>query len=332
MLFPELKGVSPKKLLKHLFREVTNDAITDTAAQLSYYFLFAMFPFLFFLVTVAAYLPLGGVINSLMERLQFVMPEDALLLVEGHLNSLVGETRPKLLTLGLAVTLWTASRGVDALRKGLNLAYDVPESRPIWHTQLIAVAMTVASAALVLSAFTMFILGGEAGAWLAAKAGVAQQFQVLWSWARWPFTAAVVMFAAALLYYFLPDVKQRWRYITPGSVSATALWLITTWGFTQYVDHFGRFNVTYGSIGGVMVLLLWLYLTGLVFIVGGEINAVLEHESAGGKVRGARAEGEAPLPLEERPSVAPPSASRTARVAEKTGRRAKIFLRRKPSQ
>jgi membrane protein len=325
MLFPELRGLSAKSILRHLYREVADDAITDTAAQLSYFFLFALFPFLFFLVTLTAYLPVHGAVEALMERLQVVMPAEALAVVQAHLQTLLHDPRPNLVTLGLGVTLWTASRGVDALRKGLNLAYDVPESRPFWRTQLLAIGMTVAGAVLIVVAFAGFVLGGNAGEALAARIGIHEQFALLWSWLRWPFTAMAVMLAAALSYYALPDVEQKFRYITSGSVTATVMWLATTWGFTAYVEHFGNFNVTYGSIGGVVVLLLWLYLTGLVFLFGGELNAVIDHESREGKRRGARVEGQAPVPIEERPSSAPPG---VARFRKRRARFRKLAWRR----
>jgi membrane protein len=213
------------------------------------------------------------------------------------------------------ITLWTASRGVDALRKGLNLAYDVTESRSFWRTQALAVLVTVAGAVLILLAFAMFLAGGEAGMWLAERLHIAREFAVLWSWLRWPFTAGVVMLAAALCYYLLPDVEQKFHYITPGSATSTLLWLLTTWGFTKYVEHFGRFNVTYGSIGGVVVLMVWLYLTGLVFLFGGEVNAVVEHTSPAGKAKGARREGDLPLPPGQHPKVAPPGALKSATLA-----------------
>jgi membrane protein len=323
VLLPDLRGVSPGTILRHLYRAIVDDAITDTAAQLTYYFLFALFPFLFFLTTLAAYLPLQSAVDAFIERLQVVMPAEALTVVQGHTEKLLREPRPKLLTVGLVVTLWAASRGVDALRKGLNLAYDVPESRPVWVTQPLAMGMTVAGAALILVAFAAFILGGNLGEALAARVGVDRQFAIVWSWLRWPFTAMVVMLAVALSYYLLPDVEQRFRYITPGSATATGLWLASTWGFTQYVEHFGKFGVTYGSLGGVVVLLVWLYLTGLVFLLGGEVNAAIEHESPEGKAPGARAEGETPLPIEQRPSVAPPAAAKT----KKSGERAKLRVR-----
>lgn len=316
-----MRGPTLKKLPRRLYRALADDAVTDTAAQLSYYLLFALFPFLFFLVTLVAYLPIHGAVDSLMDRLQYVMPGDALEVVRQHLQILLHNQRPRLLSVGLVVTLWTASRGVGALRKGLNLAYDVPESRPFWKTQIAAIAMTVASALLIVLAFGGFVAGGSAGEWLADKVHVGRQFATAWSWLRWPFTAMVVMFAAALSYFFLPDVKQRFRYITPGSVTATGLWLLSTWAFTQYAEHFGTFEVTYGSIGGVVVLMLWLYISGLVFLIGGELNAVIEHQSKEGKLEGARAEGEAPLPPEERPGAAPPGAAKLASSAERMRKR-----------
>jgi len=131
-------------------------------------------------------------------------------------------------------------------------------------------------------------LGSSAGLWLATKVHVNQLWLMVWALLRWPITALGAMTVLALLYYFLPDVKQEWRFITPGSVTGTVLWLLSSWGFTKYAEHLGSYDKTYGSIGGVIVLLIWLYITGLIFVVGGEVNALLEHESAEGKARGAR--------------------------------------------
>jgi len=128
----------------------------------------------------------------------------------------------------------------------------------------------------------------------------------------------LIMFVAASLYYFLPDVEQEWRFITPGSVVGTALWLLTTWGFTQYAEHFGKYDVMYGSIGGMIVLLTWLYLTGLIFVLGGEVNAILEHAAHEGKAPGARAPGQAPPPPEARPSAASPGASKERTAARRS--------------
>src|SRR5438105_13552492 len=179
-----------------------------------------------------------------------------------------------------------------------------------------AIGITVIGALLVLVSITVIALGGKAGAWLAGQLGVQQVYAMVWAVLRWPITMVLIMFVAASLYYFLPDVEQEWRFITPGSVVGTALWLLTTWGFTQYAEHFGKYDVMYGSIGGMIVLLTWLYLTGLIFVLGGEVNAILEHAAHEGKAPGARAPGEAPPPPESRPSAASPGAAkeRTAAV------------------
>ncbi len=315
-----LKDLTWREFVRRFVKEFQADTVTDCAAQLSYYLLFSLFPFLFFLVTLAAYLPFAhGAVEASLQRIAPLVPGDALSLVQDQLNSLVNQPRPKLLTIGLVVALWSASRGMDALRTALNLAYHVPESRPYWKTQGVAILMTVVGTLLIPVSFTVFLLGGRVGEWLAERLHIESVFYLIWSWLRWPFTAALVMLVLALCYYVLPDVKQRFKYITPGSVMGTVLWLASTWGFTQYVEHFGKFNVTYGSIGGVVVLMLWLYITGLIFIVGGELNAILEHASkdAQSKAKGARAPGEPP-PLE--PPLIPQGAAKSASSARKTAR------------
>ncbi|SEL77256.1 membrane protein [Stigmatella aurantiaca] len=314
----KLKHLSWREFGRRFIKEFEEDTVTDCAAQLSYYFLFSLFPFLFFLVTLAAYLPFAhGTAEAMVERIAPLVPGDAFSLINAHLSALVSQPRPKLLTLGLVVALWSASRGVDALRKALNLAYDVPESRPLWKTQGVAMLMTLVGTLLLPLSFTVFLLGGKVGQWIAGKLQLIDEFHVVWSWLRWPFTASLVMLMLALCYYVLPDVKQRFKYITPGSLLGTGLWLVSTWGFTQYVDTFGNYNVTYGSIGGVVVLLTWLYISGLIFIVGGEVNAILEHASRDvrSKAKGARAPGE-PSPLE--PPLKTPGAAKSASSARKT--------------
>ncbi len=318
MVIPGVRGITLKEFARRLYQEFEEDAVTDSAAQLSFYFMFAIFPFLFFLVTVSAYLPVRDVAQQVLDRASYLMPQDAYAVLQGHLDTLLYQTRPKLLTVGVLITLWSASRGVDALRKALNLAYDVKESRPFLRTQSAALGMTIAGAALVTLTVGGFVLGSELGFRLFEHLELGTEFLTFWSYLRWPITALSIMTLLALSYYFLPDVEQQFRFITPGSVLGAFMWLGAAWLFSRYVSLFGHYNVTYGSLGGVMVLLLWLYLSGLVIIVGGEVNAILEHASVGGKAKGARAVGEAPPPLEERPSAAPPGNAKSAASAERT--------------
>jgi membrane protein len=139
--------------------------------------------------------------------------------------------------------------------------------------------MTVGGALLLLIGVTAMVAGGDAGLWVASKMHAAKPYVIVWGWLRWPVTAAVIMLAAALSYHLLPAVKQKWRFVSVGSLLGTAAWLIASWGFAQYVAHFGRYNVMYGSIGGVIVLMTWFYITGFLFLMGGEANAILEREA-----------------------------------------------------
>src|SRR6266404_5525820 len=307
--------------LKKLARRIADNAVTDRAATLAYYFVFALFPFLFTLVTLAAYLPVKNAIAEMMARIDPLMPEEAMGIIDAQLHALATQQRPRLLTFGLFLALWSASRGVDALRTALNLSYDVKESRPWWKVQLLAIAVTIATSVLMLLSVVVLALGSGAAFWLAGKLGVDQFWVLLWGWLRWPITAGGVMLVLALLYYFLPGVKQEWRFITPGSIVGTLLWLLMTWGFSVYAENFGSYDKTYGAIGGMIVLMTWFYISGFVFILGGEVNALLEHASAEGKAAGARAAGEAPPPEVERPSIAAPGAAKNAESAARTQRR-----------
>ena len=306
-----------KDFLKSLYREYEHDDVADSAAALSYYFVFALFPFLFFIVTLLAYLPpVKTGVSELLDRAHAIVPPQAMALIDQHVRELISRPRPKLLTFGLAVTLYSASRGVDAVRKALNLAYDVKETRPLWHTELLAFGVTIFGSLLILLGVAVLIAGGEAGVWLAARVGIRSEFLFAWHWLRWPVTTFVVMLCAALAYYVLPDVEQKFKFITPGSVVGTIVWLLATWGFNEYAANFGSYNVTYGSIGGVIILMTWFYITGFVFLMGGESNAILEHASAEGKAQGAHAEGLPAPPPDERPSAMPPGAAKSASAAE----------------
>jgi membrane protein len=304
---------------KRLYREYENDGVADGAAALSYYFVFSLFPFLFFLTTLTAYLPfVSQSVDKFMERAHALLPAAASDIIEEHLRALIDQPRPQLVTIGLLVTLYTASRGVDAVRKALNLAYDVKESRPLWKTELLAFGMTAGGAILVLLAITFLVSGGDLGFWLARKAGIATEYVFVWRWLRWPVAALVMTFCAALVYFVLPDVKQKFRFIRPGSVVGTVVWLVASWGFSMYAANFGKYNITYGSIGGVVVLMTWFYISGFIFLMGGELNAILEDAAPEGKRSGARAPEQAPPPADERPSAMPPGAAAKATAAERT--------------
>jgi membrane protein len=310
--------LSLSQLLKRLYRAYQEDLLFDSAAQLSYYFLFSLFPFLFFLVTLMAYLPLAAAMERLLPELRVLAPVQVSSFIEQHLRALTAEQRPKLLVFGFLVSVFSASRGVDAIRRVLNLAYDVKESRPLWKTQLISIGLTIAGAALAMSGIALLVAGGDVGLWLAERLDVERVYVLAVHELRWPVTGLLIAALVALGYYLLPDVEQKMKFMIPGAIVATLLWACATWGFGQYVAAFGTYNVTYGSLGGMVVLLVWLYLSGLVFVLGGTLNAVLEHASLTGKAQGARAEGTPAPPPGERPSAVPRGAAASATLAART--------------
>src|SRR4051812_46687542 len=184
--------MSGKSFLKRLYQEYENDGVADTAAALSYYFIFSLFPFLFFLSTLTAYVPgVKASVATAMDRARAIIPPQAMSIIDTHVHELVAKPRPKLLTVGLLVTLYSASRGVDALRKSLNLAYDVKESRPLWKTEALAFGMTIAGAVLLLLAIAGLAAGGAVGFWVARHLGISAEYVFVWQWLRWPITAAV---------------------------------------------------------------------------------------------------------------------------------------------
>jgi membrane protein len=308
-----------KELLKRSVKEALADNVFDLAAQQAYYFFFALFPAMLFVIAVASFFPLQGLIDSVVALIGRIAPSEVVKILTDAIGGLSERNSGGILTFAFFVAIWSSSGAMVSIITTLNAAYDVTESRPWWKTELASIVMTFAGALLVLVAVALLVAGGQLGFWLAAKVGIESYYVLVMRWLRWPLTAVMIMTVAALTYYLLPDVKQQFKFITPGSVIGTLLWLLGTWGFGQYVAAFGDYNVTYGSIGGVIVLLAWLYLSGFIFLMGGEVNAILEHAATTGKAAGARAEGEKPAPPEERPSAMPPGAAKDAEVAKESG-------------
>lgn len=312
-------GLSWWRFLKDLYRRYEDHALADNAATLGYYFVFSLFPFLFFLATTLALVPhVQASVDTLLKYSRPFLPSQVMGIIEPHLRGLVAHSRPHLLALGLAAALYTASRGVNALRTALNRAYDVKESRPLWKTELIAFGMTIGGGLVLLVGVTVLVSGGSVGQWAANRLHVASEYVTVLRWIRWPIVMVAIMLAAGVSYFLLPDVKQKFRFITPGSVVGTAVWVLASWSLGLYVAHVSSYNFAYGSIGGVIVLLSWFYLTGFILLMGGEVNALLEDASPDGKRSGARAPGQTPPPTDERPSAMPMSVVDSASVAERS--------------
>jgi membrane protein len=297
---PRLNGMSAKEFGKRFFTRFMDNDLPGIAAELSYYFFFSLFPFLVFVVSLTAYLPLQSSMNELLGRLAMVMPKEAMNIIQENLNSLVNHPRPKLLSIGVLITIWSASRGMNGLITGLNIAYQVKDKRPYWKIQAIAIGMTLASASMLLLAFTLMVLGGKLGFYLAERLHVGSIYSVVGSWLRWPLSAFVLMLTMSVNYQLLPDVQRKFRIFTVGSIVGAVLWVLVTWGFTLYAEHFGNYNAAYGSIGGVIVLMTWLYLSGMIFLIGGELNALIECPDGGTQKTASPAAASPPSPSSDR--------------------------------
>jgi membrane protein len=271
-----------KEFLKALKEEVTKDGIPDLAATVTYYGLLALFPFLLFLVGLASLVIQPADAERLVEQLSEVAPGAVTDIVGGWIQELGQRQDTSILGLGALGAIWAASGGTMALIRALNVTYDVREGRPFWKVRLIAIAMTLVASVLALVA----ALAAIATPPLAARLG--EPFGMILIWARLPIAGLLMMFLWALLYYVLPDVEQDFKFITPGSVMGVVLWVLASWGFSQYVANFGSYEKTYGALGGVVILLLWMWISALVLLVGAEVNAVIEHKSEEGKRQGAK--------------------------------------------
>lgn len=272
-----------RELAKRVLKETQNDQIFGRAAELSYYFLLALFPFLIFLTSVIG-LMLGSEADTrqtLFNYLARVMPPSAYQLIRDTMTEVSLASSGGKISFGILAALWAASNGMSAITNSLNIAYDVEETRPWWKHRLTAMGLTVALSVFIISALILVIAGSWIADWLAGNFGLGATFPFAWKIIQWPVVIFCIMFAFALIYYLAPNLgDQRWRWLTPGSAIAVGLWLLISLGFRVYLNFFNTYSATYGSLGAVIILMLWLYFTGAAVLIGGEINSEIEHAAA----------------------------------------------------
>ncbi|MDQ3804977.1 MAG: YihY/virulence factor BrkB family protein [Acidobacteriota bacterium] len=291
----KLGGLTLRRLARRTGARVYKDDVLGKAAQLSYFFIFSLFPLLYFLASLLGYFTQTGpeLRESLLHYLATVVPRKASALIRDTLEEITAASSGGKISFGLVLTIWTASFGVGAIISTLNAAYGVKETRPWWKVQGVAVALTGALALLVISSLALVLYGGQIGDLLAGRYHFGAAFTAAWNVVQWFIVLAFVLFALALVYYFAPCVEEmRWQWVTPGSALALALWLLVSFGFRLYLHFFDTYSTAYGSLGAVMILLLWLYLTGAAILVGGEMNAVIEDAAARAGVPEAKERGE----------------------------------------
>ncbi len=283
-----------KDFLTRVWARAEEDEVFGRAAQLSYYFLLALFPLLLFLITLFGYMAGAGshLRQKLITYLGTVMPGAALQLVVVTLDQVTNARGGGKLWFGLLAALWAASSGINALAQALNAAYEVPETRPWWKVRLISIALTVAIAVLIISALLLVLYGGQLGHFLATLVHQGYAFTVAWKVLQWPISLTFVFIAFSFIYQFGPNlsVKRhsgglpasdfRRRWFSPGVVVAVILWMIVSLGFRLYLHFFNSYSATYGSLGALIILMLWFYLTGAAILLGGEINCEIQSSEA----------------------------------------------------
>jgi membrane protein len=275
-------GYKVETVATRTIREILDDNLLGLAAQTAYYFFFSLFPLLLF---VAPVLSLVGnkqdTFGLLASQLQQVVPSEGWPLIGGVIRDVVyAQNAPGLMSVGALLAVWAGSNVFSALIDALNSAYDVVDTRPWWRKKLIAVASVLVIGLVILSS-TVLILGGDRlTSWMADSLNLPGALRTALGYIQIPVGFALLVTIASLSYYFLPNLRQSKRQVLVGAVFATLAWTAVTLGFRLYVSKFTDYNATYGAIGGVIVLLTWMYFSMLVFLIGGEINSEL-HRGTG---------------------------------------------------
>ena len=278
MIFPNLKGLPLHRVLTRTVTEFIDDEMSTYASALAYQMLFSLFPFILFLIALIGFLHLPDFFSWLRLQSELVLPPQALEQVNPVIDQLQ-QSNSGLLSVGIVIALWTASAGVRLMMSAMNAAYDVVERRPIWQRFPLSIVYTIGIAGMLLIAAAFMVLGPQAMNWLAEQIGMEELIVTVWTLVRWPLIVVLLMVAVALIYYVMPDVKQEFRLITAGSVLAVVVWILASLGFGYYVKVFADYNAMYGSIGAIIVLLLYFYISAAALLLGAEMNAAIDSMS-----------------------------------------------------
>ncbi len=274
--FSGVYGRPWKTFVNDLWRETANDDLWNGAAAVAFYLTFSLFPALIFLLGLLPLLPFPGMREVILATMDDALPGDSANLIRATVEEVLLQHHTGLLSIGALLTLWAASSGIYALIQQLNFAFEVEENRPYWQVRLLAVGLFIGFGILTLFGFALVMLGDSLQHWLAVQVPWTASFSFLYSTARWLFVAVALSTAFSLIYYFGPAVERKFRFFTPGSLLGAVGIVLSSLLFKAYVRNFGNYNATYGSIGAVIVLMLWLNILGAVILLGSEVNAMLE--------------------------------------------------------
>jgi membrane protein len=265
-----------RELVKRTYRDMMEDAGLGLAAQLAYYFFLSLFPAILCVVAIASFLPLQTFTDDMVRLLGPFAPAEVLAIIREQMVRIAEGNDGGLVSLGLIGALWSSSSAMVAVIDAMNRAYDIEEGRPWWKVRSTAVLMTIGLSCFVVLSFGLILAGPEVASALASRFSLGEVFVWTWNVLQWPLALALVGTGIGLVYYFAPDAEQEWAWVTPGSLVAAILWVVGSLAFRFYVVNVGSYEATYGAIGGVILLLLWFYLSGVVIVLGAELSAEIE--------------------------------------------------------
>jgi membrane protein len=264
-----------KRSLITIYNDVYDEHLFVFAAGLSYYFVLSLFPLLVSMASLLAYVPIPHLFEGLLTLMARLVPGDGMSLVRNIVSDVITHKHKHFLTLGLVLTIWTASSGFAAIIDGLDVVYRVRETRPVWKTRPIALGLTLLAGSLLLVAVGLMVEGTYVGIWFAGKFDLNRASFAAWRYLRWGTIIVFAVFAVELLYHFGPDVKQRFRDSLTGAIIAVMTWIGLSYLLGSFLRHFENLDRTYGQLGAAIGLYVWFYLSGFAILVGGEINFLL---------------------------------------------------------
>lgn len=267
------------RLIKQLYIRFQDDNVSALSAQLAFFLLLALFPFVLFLLNLISFTSITSA--DFVENIAGFLPAEVETLFRDIVRELLGAKSTGLLSIGALVTLWSASRGISAISFGLNMAYDKRETRPFFKVAAITILFTLGIAIMVLAALLFLIFGEVLARDIFSCLDGAEAFTQLWRILRYIVPLAIMLFVFSLLYKFVPNCRLRFKHVLPGALLAAIGWAAVSVIFSFYVNNFASYTRIYGSIGGIIILLLWLYISSLVVLLGGEVNAALEYFRSG---------------------------------------------------
>lgn len=263
-----------------IYNRFLNDDLLSTGAQVSFYLLLSLFPFLIFLITLASYTSIVNVQDNLKDLANF-LPKNAYQVVMNTIKETVNKRSGTLLSFGMIITIWSSSSGVSSLIRGINRAYDQEETRPFWKVIGVSLFFTIEIAVVISLTLILIVFGRMLGLLFFKTLGFSKYFLNIWNNVRHTIALAVTIIVLVSLYRNTPNHRLKIREVLPGSVFATLGWVIISMGFSYYANNFNNYSRLYGSLGGIIALLMWLYFSSIIILLGAEINASFHFNKIG---------------------------------------------------